>query len=281
MDKTHLSVELVEALQRAIEKTRRVDEVVATLKSATLAGIVEYGCLRCRHEHCAPRLPEAIERTAIGQALLEVPTPLGFRTQGGPTSSVSLALRRSEFFLLASEAEFQSHSWENFCGRFERAAWKQGFGKEAAANLHSALYEIASNALIHAFSEIAPLACYDVHDGIAAFTVADLGIGVRQSLRSATKYHSLERDVDAIHAALRPGVTRFATGGSGFNSVFKALAQQWGQLRFRSGNGCVSMDGMDASVDHATYSFPPLMTGFQVSACCRIGDTSTMPDCLI
>jgi hypothetical protein len=282
MDKTHLSVELVESLQRAIEKDRRVDEVVARLKSATLAGIVEYGCLRCRDEDRVPRLPTAIERTAVGQALLEVPTPLGSRAQGATTSDLrSLALRRCEFFVLATEAELQCDSWENFCGRFERAAWNQGFVKEAAANLHSALYEMASHALTHAFSKIAPLVCYEVHDGIAAFTVADLGVGVLQSLRSAAKYQYLSRDVDAIHAALHTGVTRLSTGGFGFNSVFKALAKQWGQLRFRSGTGCVSMDGLDTSVDRATYSFPPLMAGFQVSVCCRSGDALVSTDCLI
>ena len=41
-------------------------------------------------------------------------------------------------------------------------------------------------------------------------------------------------------------------GGSGFNNVFKALAAISGTLRFRSGEGCVTMDGTGFEAMDAT-----------------------------
>jgi hypothetical protein len=178
---------------------------------------------------------------------------------------------------VSTEAELLTTEWENYCGRFERAAWAQDFNRDSAANLQSALNEMASNAVIHAFAPVAALIGYEVHDGMAAFSVADVGMGVLRSLRSVTKFQHLRRDVEAIHAALHTGVTRLPTGGFGFNSVFKALAKQWGQLRFRGGTGCVAMSGLDVDVDGATYSFPPQLSGFQVSVCCRVREEAVRP----
>jgi hypothetical protein len=270
LDLTRLTVSLVEAMQRALEKGRAVREVVERLHSATLAGMLEYGCLRYQSESAAPPLPQAIHATELGSALLQVPAALGLRADGELTSDLRcLEIRKSEFFCIVNEGQLCSTEWENYCGRFERAAWDQGFGRASAANLQSALYEMATNAVIHAFCPAGPVVGYYVSDGVAAFSVVDVGIGVLRSLRSQERFTHLTRDVDAIHAALHSGVTRFPSGGTGFNSVFKALARQWGQLRFRSERGCVSMDGLDVSVDKATLAFPPRLPGFQVSVCCR------------
>jgi hypothetical protein len=273
LDLTRLTVSLVEAIQRAIEKGRPVNETVHQLQTATLAGLLEYGTLRYHKGSSAPALPKAIHATEPGRALLQVPCALGLRTDGELTNDLRrLDLRISEFFSVANEADVISTEWENYCGRFERAAWDQGFGKAIAANLQSALYEMATNAVIHASSPVGAIVGYEVANGLASFTVADVGIGVLRSLQSVERFKQLNGDVDAIHAALHSGVSRLPTGGTGFNSVFKALARHWGELRFRSERGCVSMDGLDVSVDKATFAFPPLLPGFQVSVCCRAAE---------
>jgi hypothetical protein len=271
VEKSHLTAELVESLQRAIQKHRPIENLIAGLRTTTLAGIIEYGCFRHHSGNLISPLPPAIRDGIIGQALLEIPTPLGLRSAGLCTNNLqTLALRSCEFLIVTTEHDVMSTEWENFLGRFERGAWIQGFNRKSAANLQSALHEMASNAVIHAFAPFGALVGYHLSDGIAEFSVADVGIGIRKSLQSVAKFQNLANDIDAIHTALRPGVTRFSTGGFGFNSLFKALAKQWGFLRFRSGGGCVSMHGLDVAVDRASYSFPPNLPGFQVSISCRI-----------
>jgi hypothetical protein len=61
-------------------------------------------------------------------------------------------------------------------------------------------------------------------------------------------------------------------GGFGFRRVFKGLAAMWGTLRFRSGEGCVTMDGTDCDADRGEEVFVVNRPGFQVTICCRLSD---------
>ena len=62
-------------------------------------------------------------------------------------------------------------------------------------------------------------------------------------------------------------------GGFGFHQVFKSLAAQWGQLRFRSGEGCIRMDGTGLDADRGEERDLPYLGGFQVAVCCRAART--------
>lgn len=107
----------------------------------------------------------------------------------------------------------------------------------------------------------------------------DVGIGVLESLRSNPAYAGLRLHRDALREALRYGVScrRDEPGGTGFHTVIKSLAEQHGHLRFRSGEGCITMTGchFDATVGDET--FPEAMPGFQVTVCCRINGTVAAP----
>jgi hypothetical protein len=108
----------------------------------------------------------------------------------------------------------------------------------------------------------------------ALFTVVDAGIGILASLRSQPAYQHFQVHLEAIRAALHVGVTRFGPGqgGFGFADVFKSLATDSGLVRFRSGEGCISMDGTDLDADtKGNETFPPALPGFQVTVCCRRG----------
>lgn len=273
MQTTHLSAHLVETLQTLQRKGKPVTEIVGQLDSATLPGLVEYCCLRYSQPDEFPPLPKSLYRLLLGCALLEVRSELGLRSTGAPKALVkNLSMRPIEFHLVPAETHLaEDIEWANFCHRFERAAQEAGFSKDAALNLHSALFEMAENAVIHSHTPVAPLAGYEVASRMAMFTVADVGIGVLASLRSVPQYAHLTEDVDAIQLAMQNGVTsrQDGSGGTGFNSVFKALAEQWGQLRFRSGNGCITMDGTHLKADKCRRHFPLPMPGFQVSVCCH------------
>lgn len=274
MDTSCLTVELVESLQFLARRGKPIQQLVASLKTATVPGIVEYGCARYVDAAILPSLPRTVTESSLGRALAEVRSPIGLRTHGHESPpQKSLSTREVEFCSIPSTTELdQSVEWNGFCHRLELRAKETGFTKQAAMNLSSALFEMAENALIHSHATEPPLVGYDVRHNYAMFVVADVGIGVLRSLRTAPLYSGLETDADAIRLALREGVTcrHGESGGTGFNSVFKALAAQWGRLRFRSGGGCVTMDGTDLDADRCFRHYPSNMPGFQVSvSCCR------------
>lgn len=100
---TLLTAELVEELQQALRRGRGVAGHVAGLRGATLAGLLEYGCLRYAvgDDAVLPQLPPAVLSGALGQALLAVRSPLGPRTSGAQKSPVrAVGVREAEFHVL-------------------------------------------------------------------------------------------------------------------------------------------------------------------------------------
>lgn len=266
-------MELVEALQIAMSKRKPISTLVDGMKTATLPGLIEYGCMRLAFPNQFPRVPASISRSNIGMALSDVRSEVGLR-QDGPQRKPANTLQPKpvEFYVLESKGEVETTEWNNYCDRFERGAKRAGFIGQTAINLQCAMHEMASNAVIHSEAGIPPLVGYEVNTGIAMFTVADLGIGVLASLRSSVKYQHLQTSVEGIQQAMRPGVSRFNAGGFGFSDLFKAVASDWGELRFRSGDGCVGMygSGLDHDCDEVKFTYPPSLLGFQVSMCCRL-----------
>lgn len=268
-----LTVEVVERIQLAIQKERSVSGFVNKLTSATLAGLVEYGCLRHIFQHCTPSLPSAILSGVLGQASLNVRSEIGTRSAGAPTVPIrDLQPPPIQFITVGTEEELEGLDWNTYCYHFTRSAKGVGFSETTAESLGLALHEIASNAVIHSQSSVPAFLGYQVSNRMVEFCVADVGIGVLQSLRTSPKHHDLLDSNDAIRRALKPGVSRFEYGGTGFNSVFKAITAEWGVVRFRSGNGCVSMDGtdLDYESDKIKISFPPSLPGFQASVTCKL-----------
>lgn len=141
---------------------------------------------------------------------------------------------------------------------------------------------MADNAVIHAQAPAGILVGYAVEANTATFCVADVGLGVLATLRSHPAYAHLQLHKDAIRTALQDGVSRFGpnTRGLGFRQIFKALAAQWGHLRFRSGNGCVTLNGHGLDTDKGEESFPPELPGFQVTVCCRTAAPTFQADFL-
>jgi anti-sigma regulatory factor (Ser/Thr protein kinase) len=269
---TWLTAQLVEELQYLLPDLDRIAGVVGGLEEATLAGIMEYGCFRWVNSPNLPALPPAITESELGVALNEVRTDLGLRMSGPPKPPLRRAdVQPAEFHLVESKADLLSPDWEQFVLRYDRSSQSAGFSKAIASRLQAALCEMADNAVLHSDSPVAALVGYRVTEGVSQFCVADVGIGVLRSLTGCPDYRYLSVHNDAINAALKDGTTRhgIGQGGFGFRRVFKAITSQWGLLRFRSGEGCLSMDGYDLDCDQGTESFPPFLPGFQVSVCCR------------
>jgi hypothetical protein len=165
----------------------------------------------------------------------------------------------------------EGQPWQLFAIRFARSAESSGFSKKMALGLMGSLYEMTRNAMEHANAPTAALVGFQATQNAALFCVVDVGIGVLASLKSCTAYQHLSLHVDAIRMALREGVSRHGQnqGGLGFREVFKSLASFWGHLRFRSGEGGITMLGNGCGPDVGEVSYPPPLPGFQVTVCCR------------
>lgn len=277
MRQSWLTVQMVGELQECIEDGRDIGPLVSSLHGATLPGFVEYRCLRRIKNDLVPPLPPTITSSMIGRAF-EALRP---SNSAGKARTASSHLRRvdslpAEFYLIDTQTEPGSDNWMAFTIRFARSAQGAGIDKLVSGGLRGALLEMADNAILHSQTDSPILVGYRVLDGFAQFCVADIGIGVLNSLRSCPDFSHLRYDNEAIKAALQDGVSRMGRnqGGLGFREIFTALSEQWGQLRFRSGQGCLMMDGTDLDADHFTEEFVTPLPGFQVTVSCRASDSS-------
>lgn len=276
-----ITASLVEDIQHALEAGRAVGPVIAGLREATLTGIMEYGCLRwAKGPNVLPPVPQPVLDTPLGKALASVGSGIGVRLDGpSRVRARDIKSRVAEFACIEKPADLDEQDWGLFEARFCRSAQGAGLQRREAGALQGALREMAENALIHSEAPIPALVGYHVVPGMAQFCVADVGIGVLASLRTCPDFQHIGLHKDAIREALKDGTSRFGRnkGGFGFRSVFKALVAQWGQLRFRSGEGCVIMDGMDLAADKGEEHFPPSLPGFQVSVACRTVEGAALP----
>jgi hypothetical protein len=182
-----------------------------------------------------------------------------------------------EFYVLEGNDPTTAPDWSEYLIRFRQSVKSVGFDLEKAKGIATALGEMADNATLHSNAPVGVLVGYQVIDGACVCCVADVGDGVLKSLTSHEAYRHIKTHKEAVRLALRSGVTRFGPGqgGFGFYQVFKALAAMSGTLRFRSGEGIVTMDGTDFDADKGEEGYVHFRPGFQVTICCR---TSSKPD---
>jgi hypothetical protein len=271
---SQLTVDMVEGIHAAVlsGKHHIVGAALAAVRDVTLPGLIEYLCLRYATSGSLqiPAVPESINQSVVGAALHEVPCPFGLRTHGRVRRRTTVNPEPAEFFVLHHEADFNTRAYKLFETRWARACEKLGLRQQSGV-MHLAMSAMTENALLYAKTNPAVLVGYRLLDHAALFTVADLGQGVLASLRSNPEFQNLAHSRDALRMALHDGVSCLGRGknGYGFRQVFKALANQFGTLRFRAGNACITMDGTQFDADLGTESYPERLPGFQVTVCCR------------
>lgn len=269
-----LDIELVQDIQRALRNGRPITEAIGNLKRASLPGIMEYGCLKWAHPGCLPSLHRSVTESTIGQALKEVRSELGLRDKGPENAPPrDTQPRDAEFYVVRHEDDVvDNRHFGEYLIRFEFGAKRIGLPKQTAIELHSALIEMTTNVVRHAKAPVAALVGYEIRESAATFCVVDVGRGVLESLRENPRYSHLDVHSEALRAALHDGVSGVVgshRSGFGFSTVFKSLAAQWGQLRFRSGEGVITMHGMELDADQGQERDLPFLQGFQVAVSCR------------
>lgn len=147
-----------------------------------------------------------------------------------------------------------------------------GVPRDVAGQLIAAMRELENNIHEHAQAAETGFVAYYAEPSVFEFVVADLGVGIRHSLHG---YEEFPDDGKALVAALTDGVSRHGVGrqrGYGFRPIFKGLANLYGQLRFRSGDFAVTIDGFRPKLPIAQVTQKVAIDGFFASILCRSQD---------
>lgn len=161
--------------------------------------------------------------------------------------------------------------WTGFGLAAQQAAAASGFPARIAAQLVAAAGEMYSNIYDHSAAPATGLVAFRAVPNRFEFVVADRGVGVLESLRSCPAYSSMSDHGEALHLALKDGVSRYGANSShgyGFHQLFIGLANLSGSLRFRSGDHALVIDGSTPSLMTARTAQKPYLSGFLISVAC-------------
>lgn len=165
--------------------------------------------------------------------------------------------------------------WVQFCRKAQEAAELAALPKELAQGLVGAVRELETN--IHEHSGRA-------HDGLIAFrstatefefVVADSGSGVLAGLQGTARYAFLTDAGIALKTALADGQSRLLDvdpgRGFGYHELFVNLANLNGELRFRSDDHALTIDGSGPALPRAQLAQKARLQGFVISVVCTLG----------
>ena len=167
----------------------------------------------------------------------------------------------------AKYGDDEDTGWAGFSITAKKAAEDAGFPPALAGQLVGAAKEMHSNIYEHSGRSETGLVAFGAHNQIFEVVVADQGIGVLGSLRSNPSHANLTCDAEALRLAIQPGVSRHsgASRGHGFDLMFTGLINLGSTLRFRSGTGSVTVDGLIDGNPVPIVSERAYMRGFLIA----------------
>ena len=147
-----------------------------------------------------------------------------------------------------------------------------GLPTAVSGQLVAAMKELESNIHEHADAPETGILAYRAEPGAFEFVVADHGIGVLHSLRRNAAHAGLRDEGTALEAAITDGVSRYGPNsnrGYGFRPIFTGLVSLHGELRFRSGDHAITMDGTSPALTTSRVSQKAPLDGFFASVRCH------------
>ena len=150
-----------------------------------------------------------------------------------------------------------------------------GLSAAVAGQLVAAMEELEGNIHEHAEAPETGVLAYRAQLGAFEFVAADRGIGILRSLRCCAAYAALPDDGKALEVALTDGVSRHGPDsrhGYGFRPIFTGLMHLNGELRFRSGDHAITMDGTSPTLGTSRITQKAPIDGFFASVRCHAGE---------
>ncbi len=231
-----------------------------------------------RSGRIAPLIELAIAHAALPVAYREVSVEAPFaklisRARSGEISGNRYADKMGVFPLSQHRPGSSSHErWEQWAHRAQNAAVESNFPRRLVAGLMGALGELQDNVYEHSGKPDSGLVAYAVSANAFEFIVADGGMGALASLRMNPAYTHLKSAAEALELAMSDRASRFGSNtgrGYGIGTLFKALARDAGELRFRSGDYAISIDGDGPALTGRKHVVQKAwLDGFAVSVRC-------------
>jgi len=144
-----------------------------------------------------------------------------------------------------------------------------GFTTVTAKALTGAVSEMINNVWQHANSQAPGLLAYQLEPQRVHIAIADNGVGVLVSLRTNPQHASLRTSMAALKAAMRVGVSRYTepAHGYGFDTMLRAVADQWGAVRLRTGQAVLEFHA-STDVRDTIASYGVDLPGLQITFSC-------------
>jgi anti-sigma regulatory factor (Ser/Thr protein kinase) len=162
--------------------------------------------------------------------------------------------------------------WDQWAKHAENAAISAGLAKGLAAGLMGAVGELLENVVEHSGRPESGIVAYAASDGAFEVVVADAGRGVLASLRENPEFAGLSDSGTALRVAASDGASRHAQSsghGYGIGQLFRALAHDAAELRFRSGDHALRLWGDAPSLTgHVELAQKAWLDGLAVSVRC-------------
>jgi hypothetical protein len=136
--------------------------------------------------------------------------------------------------------------WYQWASHAENAAVASGLARGLVSELMGALGELQENVYQHSGRPETGLVAYATVNGTFEFVVADAGVGVLASLRENPEFAQLADSGNALRVAVSDGASRRGRAGGrgyGIGQLFRALAHDSAELRFRSGDHALRLWG--------------------------------------
>jgi hypothetical protein len=169
------------------------------------------------------------------------------------------------------QGDSEPDDWYFFCKAMQDAAVMTGFPRKNAEELVAGARELVANIYDHSGAPQTLIAGFAAIDNEVEFVIADMGIGVLESLRSSPEFQSLRDAGEALEAALTDGTSRYGRSsghGGGFRDLFRGLSNLSSVLRFRSGDHALIINGVSPGLSMARISQKTQLPGFVISIAC-------------
>lgn len=150
-----------------------------------------------------------------------------------------------------------------------------GLSAVASGKMVAAMGELENNIHEHSEAPETGVLAYKAEPGAFEFVAVDCGIGVLHSLRRCAEFAALPDDGKALEAALTDGISRHglrSNHGHGFRPIFTGLVNLRGELRFRSGDHALTMDGTSPTLAKSRITQKAPIDGFFACVRCHVAE---------
>lgn len=237
-------------------------------RAVAIGPLVEYALQADASQGTLPPLREAVP-SEMACALNQV---LSRRWSTLATKTSTLQSLSFEFSRVPDNNNVSDPYMVAFVQRVKHAAVQAGFNPNTAKKLAASFLELTDNIWEHSAATSTGVVGYRTGTGVFEFVIADSGVGVIASMNAKPAYADLTDAGTALETALSLCETEYgrATGrGDGYRNMFANLTNLWGEIRVRSGDHGLSLDGTSLTIRSKRTFQTVHFQGFFVSVICR------------